>query len=461
MYNIPNISNLPYAFDIYPERDNIIIIDSNDSNLKLLRFENLLIRENQTTFSETITRNYNNSLILNKVSNDSLQLMIDEAESTDRLVDVNHSHNKLASISTGSISTSGFTEKAVFQDGDLIGNYNLIKIPSYTVENIELAQINDNSIGECDACSNFRENGTICLNPGTYKVKCTVTISPEVIPQSEIPQNTPFTALSGFENIWSFISLYKLSSPKQFYINGDSACTYNRAGPSISLNLLGFIYADVRAEYGILLHTIGKLIPGAYTSSILESLTSVGSSLDIFNKTQITQCHLAIEKISDEDILSPTKDSLQLRVNRQFKYPGKPRLMYKAGWITKINEALDIPDLPSIDLQKLPYLLYYNNERFEKPIGFARVYFSDPLSIEGKILVGDSTKYRGEIPLPDDPDVIPVNADTYDIRDAGFKSLSPGWYGFVNNESEKQIGDFYDAVFRVDSEGIIASVKLF
>lgn len=459
MYSIPNISSLPYAFDIYPERDNIIIVDSNDDTLKLIRFENLLIKEDQTTFFDKINTNYNESLILNQAATDSLELIASEAESTERLTNVNHSYNILTPIDTGSVGTSGFTEKSVFQDGDLVGNYNLIKIPTYTVENIDFTQEGGNIVGECDPCANFTENGTICLEPGTFKIKCTVTISPEVIPQSEIPQNTPFNALSGFESIWSFISLYKLSSPKRFEINGDCACTYNKAGPSVSLNLLGFVYADIKSEYGILVHTIGKFIPGAYTSSILQSLTSVGSGLDFFAKNQITQCHLVVEKISDEDVLSPTKDSTQLRANRQFKYPGKPRLMYKSGWVTKINEAVNTPDLPDIELQKLKYLLFYNdNERFDRPIGFARVYFSDPLSVDGQIFVGDTVRYRNE--LPDELDVIPVNANTYDIRDSEFKNLSPGWYGYVTNESEKQIGEFYDAIFRVDNQSIVSSVKI-
>lgn len=459
MYNIPNISNLPYAFDIYPERDNIIIIDSNDNELKLIKFENLLIREEQTTFYNIVNTNYSESLILDQAATDSLDLIAAEAESTERLTNVNHSYNAVSPIGTGFIGSSGFAEKSVFQEGDLLGNYNLIKIPSYTVNNIDLTQLDGNVVGECDPCANFTENGTICLQPGTFKVKCTVTISPETIPQSEIPQNTPFRALSGFESIWSFISLYKLSSPKRFEINGDCACTYNQAGPSVSLNLLGFVYTDITAEYGILVHTIGKFIPGAYTSSILQSLTSVGSSLDFFAKNQITQCHLAVEKISDENVLSPTRDSIQLRANRQFKYPGKPRLMYKSGWVTKINEAINTPDLPAIELQKLKYLLFYdNNERFDRTIGFARVYFSDPLSVDGQIFVGDTVRYRSE--LPDEFDVIPVNADTYDIRESGFKNLSPGWYGYVTNESEKQIGDFYDAVFRVDNQSIVSYVKI-
>ena len=222
MYNIPNISNLPYAFDIYPDRDNIIIVDNKDNELKLIRFDNLLIRENQTTFSDIINTNYSESLILDQVATDSLELLAAEADSTERLTNVNHSYNAIAPSDTGFIGSSGFTEKSVFQDGDLLGNYNLIKIPSYTVNNIDLSQLDGNVTGECDPCANFSENGTICLQPGTYKIKCTVTISPEVIPQSEIPQNTPFNALSGFESIWSFISLYKLSSPKQFEINGDS-----------------------------------------------------------------------------------------------------------------------------------------------------------------------------------------------------------------------------------------------
>jgi len=459
MYNIPNISNLPYAFDIYPDRDNIIIVDNKDNELKLIRFDNLLIRENQTTFSDIINTNYSESLILDQVATDSLELIAAEAESTERLTNVNHSYNAISPLDTGFIGSSGFTEKSVFQDGDLLGNYNLIKIPSYTVNNIDLSQLDGNVTGECDPCANFRENGTICLQPGTYKIKCTVTISPEVIPQSEIPQNTPFNALSGFESIWSFISLYKLSSPKQFEINGDSACTYNKAGPSVSLNLIGFVHTDITAEYGITVHTIGKFIPGAYTSSILQSLTSVGSGLDFFAKNQITQSHLIIEKISDDNILSPTRDSIQLRANRQFKYPDKPRLMYKSGWVTKINEAINTPDIPDIDLQKLKYLLFYDdNERFDRSIGSARVYFSDPSSVDGKLFVGDTARYRSE--LPDEFDVIPVNADSYDIRESGFKTLSPGWYGYVTNESEKEIGDFYDAVFRVDNQSIVSYVKI-
>ena len=89
----------------------IIIVDNNDNELKLIRFDNLLIRENQTTFSDIINNNYSESLIIDQVATDSLELIAAEAESTERLTNVNHSYNAIAPSDTGFIGSSGFTEK--------------------------------------------------------------------------------------------------------------------------------------------------------------------------------------------------------------------------------------------------------------------------------------------------------------------------------------------------------------
>lgn len=456
MVDIPDIPGLPYAISIFPDRDNIIIVDSEDNELKLLKFENIYIREEQTTFADDINLNFSNALVLEKTVEDSILLIEEEASKTDRLTDVNHNHNTLNSVATGAIKSANFAEKSTFQSGDLIGSYNIIRFNEFTVKNLTINTAGIVS-GECDPCANYIQNGTVCLSPGTYKIKSTVTISPEVIAQWKIPQFTAFNLLSAFESIWSFISFYKISSPKQFTLNGDSACTFNKAGPSVTLNLLGFVYVDSIAEYGIVVNTIGKLIPGAYTSSILDSLSSIGSGVDYLDKSQITQSHLVIEQISDQDVLSPTTDSTVVRVNREFIYPDKIRVMYKSGWLLKIVEAPDTTDFPTTDLQKLKLLPYIEDDLYDKPIGSARAYFSDPASINGTINVGDVARYRPQ--LPDDNNNVPSNADSYDLRDTTFEKLTPGWYGYIESDSEKGVGEFYDVIFRVDKESVVTAVR--
>jgi|GEM_PF-6296155 len=457
--SIPSISELQPIDSILPDRDNILILDSEDSGrLKLLKVDNIYIRENQTTFNPIVYKAYDDSIYIAQTSENNLEILKAAADSSARLTTVDQKVTTITTTSSGTAGTPEFNEETKFQDNTIIGPLNIIKFNDIFVSNIDV-DISSLDTSECAPCKNYINRGTICLPRGTYKITCTVSISPYVIPQIDIPLLPTQADIDARENIWAFLSLYNLTSPKRFVINGDSVCTYTESGSTVTLNLNGFIYVDEIEEYGVTVSTIGSFMPGANTTSIGNTLSAAVPGRTLFNTTQINQSVLILEKLSNENVLLPTEDSVKLRRSQSFKYPASINLMYKSGWVTKLNAVGDTPSAPTGDQSTIKFLLFFYSETFDSIIGGARVYFSDPSSTDGATMnVGDIAKYRSE--LPDlDLDAVPINSESYDIRDSKLQMLTSGWWGYVRNDSEKTVGDKFDYTFRVDNTGVITSVN--
>lgn len=457
-----------------------IIAETSPEGIVLYDTANLFIVEDQVEFKDELNSALEEATDLISLVEDSLEQIKTNAFTESFLTDVAQLFDTTSITSTGTPGTSAFKEIVTASD-PFYGPDVIIPAPQVAINNIEDLLAAQESILEgddsCGVCADIAEKGTICISPGTYRIIASVCLSPEIdlnisdndrfstvidlsntvpgeIEPAELPTRVVREVVTG-QKIWAYMSFKQLTFPERYILNGSPSMTFNRTGASITLNLNGYFYTDTLREYAITVSTIGKLYTGATTATFAEELNIYESVGTKFTKIHFRPVNFMLEKISNDNILSPTEASYPFPKKPTFPYPEGNILMYRAGWIRKLFTVPDTLSTPTAEDSKIDSMPFFNSQILGGIIGSQLAYITEPNSNKGVMKIGDALKYRSQ--LPDENARIPINNLSYDIRAVGFKTPERGWYGLLLETSKKTIGDVYDIVIRIDGNGIITS----
>lgn len=451
---IPKVSDLPLIQDFIPG-DKIII--SREGQEYLIDYDNIYIQNNQISFNQDIINDTNNVSNLQQYSTDKLDELVVElneksiSRSTSHLID-------LTNVTTeGTLSSSSYREFITSTNNPFIGPNNLVVFDTAIVDklNLSIDGATDTENVECDVDRIVYGNGTISIPKGTYRIRASISLSPEV--NLDLNQDTLDEYIRRKQQVWSYLSFVQLTNPERTILNGTGSSTYNNIGQSITLTLNGYFYTDATRQYGLKVHTLGKLYPGVVTGTYSQDNnsdtvdTKYLSISELFGRSQYNQSRILIERISDTDTLSPLEDSPQGFRSQSLELQPRVPLVYNSGWIQKIN-AQDTSVVPASSLLVITTLPY--TKVGDKYVGDARGYVTEPKSYQGYIKIGDTVRYRSQ--QLDSQGILPVIYNKYDVRDSSLQKLSPGWYGLIVDETIKEIGQVYDTVFRVDKHGVVS-----
>jgi len=448
---IPKINELPLSQDFIPG-DKIII--DRDNKGYLIDYDNLFVGLNQISFQQDIlndTKEVNN---LQQYSIDKYNELVREltekniSRSTAHLIDLTNT------TSEGTLSSASYREFITSTENPFIGSNNLVVFDSALVDKLSLSVdgVTTEST-ECDVDRVVFGQGTISIPKGTYRIRASISLSPEV--NLDLDQDTLDEYIRRKQQVWSYLSFVQLTNPERTILNGSGASTYNNIGQSITLTLNGYFYTDKTKQYGLKVHTLGKLYPGVVTGTYSQNTnsgvvdTKYLSISDLFGREQFNQSRIIIERISDTDTLSPLEDSPQGFRSQALALQPRVPLAYNAGWLQKIN-AQDTSVIPASSLFVITVLPF--NKVGNNYAGDLRGYITEPKSYQGYIKIGDTVKYRNQRPING---IIPKVFNKYDIRDSTLKTPLPGWYGLIISETKK-VGEKYDTIFRVDVNGVVS-----
>lgn len=445
----------PQSQDLIP--GDKIIIEKSDKNIYLLDYDNIYITENQIDFADELVVDSLNvdsvSSYANEKYNELVTTLTNQSigRPTAQLIDITQT------TSEGTLSSSNYREFITSTAAPYSGPNSIVLFDSLNINKLDI-NIDEQEIAsdQCDINRVVFSNGTISIPPGTYKIRASISLSPEV--NIDLDQATIDDYIAKKQRVWSYLSFVQLTPPNRAIINGDGACTYNNIGQSITLNLNGYFYTDTTRQYALVIHTLGKVYPGVVTgtySQISDSDvvdTKKLSISDFFGREQFNQSRLIIERITETNTLSPLEDSPQSYRDQSLTLQPRIPLIYNAGWISKLNveDTNVIPNTAFTTISSLPFQEYNNTGNY---IGDLRAYITEPKSYQGYIKVGDNIRYRAQ--QLTEEGTVNVGFKKYDIRDPELKILSPGWYGLLVDES-KSLGDQYDTIFRVDKNGVIS-----
>jgi hypothetical protein len=450
---IPKINELPLSQDFIPG-DKIII--DRDNKGYLIDYDNLFVGINQISFQQDIINDTNEVNNLQQYSTDKYNELIKEltekniGRSTAHLIDLTNV------TSEGTLSSASYREFITSTDAPFIGPNNLVVFDSALVDKLSLSidGVTTES-AECDVDRVVFGQGTISIPKGTYRIRASISLSPEV--NLDLNQNSLDEYIRRKQQVWSYLSFVQLTNPERTILNGSGASTYNNIGQSITLTLNGYFYTDKTKQYGLKVHTLGKLYPGVVTGTYSQNTnsgvvdTKYLSISDLFGREQFNQSRIIIERISETDTLSPLEDSPQGFRSQALALQPRVPLTYNAGWIQRIN-AQDTSVIPASSLfviTELPFNKVGNNY-----VGASRGYITEPKSYQGYIKIGDTVRYRKQQLNPQG--ILPTVFNKYDVRDSELKTPLPGWYGLIVDETIKKIGEKYDTIFRVDVNGVVS-----
>lgn len=451
---IPKINELPLSQDFIP--GDKIIIDRNNAPY-LVDYDNLFVSTNQISFQQDIINDTNQTNNLQQFSTDKYNELVKElteksiGRSTAHLIDLTNV------TSEGTLSSASYREFITSTDTPFIGPNNLVVFDTALVDRLSLSIDGvETESAECDIDRIVFGQGTISIPKGTYRIRSSISLSPEV--NINLDLNTIDEYIRRKQQIWSYLSFVQLTNPERVILNGSGASTYNNIGQSITLTLNGYFYTDTTRQYGLKVHTLGQLYPGVVTGTYNQNTTSNTISSaeylsisDLFGRDQFNQSRIIIERVSDSDTLSPLEDSPQSFRSQALKLQPRVPFIYNAGWLQKIN-AQDTSVTPASSLLSITTLPF--NEIEDKYVGDLRGYITEPKSYQGYVKIGDTIRYRQQ--QPNSRGVIPDSFSRYDIRDTTLIIPQPGWYGLVIDETIKVIGDQYDTIFRLDKNGVVS-----
>jgi microcystin-dependent protein len=477
-------------------------------------FDRIFIKTDQITFRGDLSTDSNQvSQILNLAKSEYIKL-VNNVNSLSSKRPVSYiSDTTDISTDTQSASSSIYTQPIKGTNKKITGKNNLILTNNFSINqnNAALSAIDQNS---CDGNNVIIDKGVINLPKGTYKIGASITLSPEI--QEDVSDYQKYTSLdqistlrekdllnslkesgvnpaydyalplfginlntlSGYglldrdgletpieqsdivslakkqQQVWSYLSFDRLTSPEKTILNGTGCTTFNVVGGSITLDLNGYFYNETIQQYGLRVHALGELCPGIISNTYNQDTTNDQIDRiklrvsDFFNRTKFTQTRITIEKISDIDALSPKIDS-PLRSLQPINILHVP-LIYEAGWVNKLR-APNTNSIPfnRTTIEKLPFEYRAGVGDY---LGEFKCYITEPGSYQGYAKVGDSVRYISQI--PDRDGNVSRYSSRYDIRDPSLSILDPGWYGLVS-DIKKQVNDFYNTIFRVDANGVI------
>jgi len=450
---IPKINELPLSQDFIPG-DKIII--DRDNKGYLIDYDNLFVGTNQISFQQDIINDNNEVNNLQQYSTDKYNELVVElteksiGRSTAHLID-------LTNITTeGTLSSASYREFITSTDAPFIGPNNLVVFDSALVDKLSLSVdgVTTEST-ECDVDRVVFGQGTISIPKGTYRIRASISLSPEV--NLDLDQDSLDEYIRRKQQVWSYLSFVQLTNPERTILNGSGASTYNNIGQSITLTLNGYFYTDKTKQYGLKVHTLGKLYPGVVTGTYSQNTnsgvidTKYLSISDLFGREQFNQSRIIIERISDTDTLSPLEDSPQGFRSQALALQPRVPLTYNAGWLQRIN-AQDTSVIPASSLFVITALPF--NKVGDTYVGDLRGYITEPKSYQGYIKIGDTVRYRKQ--QPNSQGIVPKAFNKYDVRDSELKTPLPGWYGLIVSETTKKVGEKYDTIFRVDVNGVVS-----
>jgi hypothetical protein len=450
---IPKINELPLSQDFIPG-DKIII--DRDKKAYLVDYDNIFVQTNQISFQQDIINDTNEVTNLQQYSTDKYNELVVElteksiGRSTAHLIDLTNT------TSTGTLSSASYREFITSTDAPFIGPNNLVVFDTALVDKLSLSIDGvETESTECDVDRVVFGQGTISIPKGTYRVRASISLSPEI--NLDLDQDSLDEYIRRKQQVWSYLSFVQLTNPERTILNGSGASTYNNIGQSITLTLNGYFYTDKTKQYGLKVHTLGKLYPGVVTGTYTQNTDSgvvdnkYLSISDLFGREQFNQSRIIIERISDTDTLTPLEDSPQGFRSQALTLQPRIPLTYNAGWLQKIN-AQDTSVTPASSLFVITTLPF--NKIGDKYVGDLRGYITEPKSYQGYIKIGDTVRYRKQ--QPNSEGILPQVFNKYDIRDSELKSPQPGWYGLIIDETTKKVGEKYDTIFRVDINGVVS-----
>lgn len=453
---IPKISELPVSQD-FISGDKLIV--ERDNSLYLVDYDNILIYSDQISFNDEILKDINQVNNLNAFSQEKYNELVEGL--TEKSINRSSTHLiDITSVTTqGTLSSPNYKEFIVSSIKPFSGPNNLITFDRSVVDklNISTDEVTSTENLECDVGEIVFGQGTISIPKGTYRVRASISLSPEI--NLDLSQNTLDEYIKQKQRIWAYLSFVQLTPPSRVILNGSGGLTYNTVGKSITLNLNGFIYTDKTKQYALMVHTLGKFYPGVVAGTYSQDNNN--NSLDInytsvsnlFQREQYNQSRILIERISDTNTLNPLEDSSPSTRSQSLILPTRIPLIYNAGWLQKID-AQDIDIVPSTLKTTISSLPFSYRPDIENYIGDLRGYITEPKSHQGYIKVGDNVRFRSQQPSPSTGEV-DIGFARYDIRDPVLRTLQPGWYGLII-DLQKTVGQQYDTVFRVDKNGVVS-----
>jgi hypothetical protein len=451
---IPKINELPLSQDFIP--GDKIIIDRNNKSY-LVDYDNLFVGTNQISFQQDIINDTDQTNNLQQFSTDKYNELVKElteksiGRSTAHLIDLTNV------TSEGTLSSASYREFITSTDTPFIGPNNLVVFDTALVDRLSLSIDGiETESTECDIDQIVFGQGTISIPKGTYRIRSSISLSPEV--NIDLNLNTIDEYIRRKQQVWSYLSFVQLTNPERVILNGSGATTYNNIGQSVTLTLNGYFYTDTTKQYGLKVHTLGKLYPGVVTGTYNQNTASNTISSaeylsisDLFGRGQFNQSRIIIERVSDSNTLLPLEDSPQSFRSQVLKLQPRVPFIYNAGWLQKIN-AQDTSVIPASSLLTITTLPF--NKIGDKYVGDLRAYITEPKSYQGYVKIGDTIRYRRQ--QPNSQGIVPDSFSRYDIRDTTLNTPQPGWYGLVVNEAFKAVGDKYDTIFRLDKNGVVS-----
>jgi hypothetical protein len=445
---IPKINELPISQDFIP--GDKIIIDRNNKSY-LVDYDNLFVSTDQISFQQDIINDTDQANNLQRFSTDKYNELVKElteksiGRSTAHLIDLTNV------TSEGTLSSVSYREFITSTNTPFIGPNNLVVFDTAVVDrlSINIDGVETDS-SECDIDRIVFGQGTISIPKGTYRIRSSISLSPDV--NLNLNLNTIDEYIRRRQQIWSYLSFVQLTNPERVILNGSGATTYNNIGQSITLTLNGYFYTDTTRQYGLKVHTLGKLYPGVVTGTYSQNTESATISSaeylsisDLFGREQFNQSRIIIERISDSDTLSPVEDSPRGLRSQALKLQSRIPLVYNAGWLQKMNvqDTSVSPASSLFTIETLPFDVVDG-----KYLGDLRAYITEPK--QGYVKIGDTVRYRRQRSITSD------SFNKYDIRDNTLAVPEPGWYGLVVDQLNKGVGDQYDIVFRLDVNGVVS-----
>jgi len=438
-----NIKNLPRTRQFGP-RDKIIIQNPRDG-LQLLDYENIFITSNQINFLSEVENNYTGLLQLNDLNTLSIELLSSTAEELNIPRKVIHTFNTTSISSNGTIDDVDYVE-TIAADQQYRGPNNRVFLTDNAVNELQTSiDLEEEALIECDATSITLGEGTFSVPRGTYRIKSSLSLTPNQKLQNEE---------CNYEPIRAFITLKQLTPPIRDLLAGSGGYTYGVVGKSITLNLNGYFYVDKKTELSLSLNVEGTLFPGIINSTFSSELSTFTSISEKFNKVEFRPAQTILEKISDSNTLSATEASANINRSQSFIMPPKSPLLYNAGWIYPIDNVSTRPDDSQMTIKYSPFTLYRGQQ-----IGKYRGFVTDPNAHKGAVKEGDTVKYRSQLTTKvDSKTIVTENRASYDARDQGFIKLPTGWWGLLPSSSERGVGDMFDTVFYVDKNSVATNI---
>jgi len=377
-FNITSINNLPVSQD-FTSGDKIAV-QRNDSKLYLVDFDNFHVKENQIRFRDAINQDKDQVEQLRVFANNrllELQSKIKPLSDDKNIIVLDNITTEIIQANTQLDSH----EYIVANKAPYTGPDNAIPFNKTTINNSS----GDLNL-QCDNTQFKLGAGTLSIPKGTYGIRASITISPEsnIIPIRDL-STTSFTTYNELldylfnkiedpidtnfadnkQQIWAYLSFVQTSPSRRIILNGSGGTTFSIAGNSIALNLNGYFYTDGTNQYSLNINVAGSLFNGVITPGSLslndnldnlDNRLSTSPTTNFFNRFEFNQSQFLIEKISNDDVLSPAENSPRDSLIQPLKVLTKVPLIYRSGWIQKlITSTNSTPTSAQSTISILPF----------------------------------------------------------------------------------------------------------